>query len=214
MFIDPKPIVLVVGLLAGAFMLAMLSWSIAYPARRVWPPEVATRTMKILVWSMTILMVFFLGLFLPLNICMADNPKKQKYTDQVIIEHAELIPSSQYQHLSNVFLTIWNGTDKFIQVDTIEAQQESALLLSNRSRAAPAKDADRIQYPILIPPHSEFVMGPKGIFLQIRTTKPINAGSTFLLAVNLNDGRKLFADAKVLSADAEPTHHHHADGEC
>lgn len=56
---------LAVGLLAGAYMLGMLLWSIAYPQRRVWPPAKATTGFKVRVWSVTILMfgaAFTLGL--------------------------------------------------------------------------------------------------------------------------------------------------------
>jgi len=56
---------LTVGLLAGAYMLGMLLWSIAYPQRRVWPPEKATTGLKIRVWLMTTLIfaaAFMLGL--------------------------------------------------------------------------------------------------------------------------------------------------------
>ena len=42
------------GLLAGAYMLAMLLWSILYPERRLWPPRgEATSGLKFRVWFMT-----------------------------------------------------------------------------------------------------------------------------------------------------------------
>lgn len=56
---------LTVGLLAGAYMLGMLLWSIAYPQRRVWPPVEATAGLKIRVWLATTLIfaaAFTLGL--------------------------------------------------------------------------------------------------------------------------------------------------------
>ena len=62
--IEAYYLILTVGLLAGAYMLGMLLWSIAYPQRRVWPPIKATTGLKIRVWLMTTLIfaaAFVLG---------------------------------------------------------------------------------------------------------------------------------------------------------
>ena len=63
--IDPKPFILALGLLAGCYMLAILVWSIIRPDKRLWPPKEATDTVKIRVWTITVLIfatAFVLGL--------------------------------------------------------------------------------------------------------------------------------------------------------
>jgi len=65
MTIEPRILLLALGLAAGAYMLGMLLWSIARPERRVWPPDHATAAIKFRVWFMTVLIfaaAFFLGL--------------------------------------------------------------------------------------------------------------------------------------------------------
>ena len=65
MSIEAYYLTLAIGLLAGAYMLGMLLWSIIYPKRRVWPPVEATAGIKIRVWLMTTLIfaaAFVLGL--------------------------------------------------------------------------------------------------------------------------------------------------------
>lgn len=62
--IETHYLILLVGLLAGAYMLGMLLWSIVQPKRRIWPPDDATTAIKFRVWFMTILIfaaAFFLG---------------------------------------------------------------------------------------------------------------------------------------------------------
>ena len=136
--------------------------------------------------------------------------EKQTYPDQVIIEHAELIPSSAGQNFSRIFLSIWNGTNRSVQVVSIDTQQGPASLTFGGSQKTSTNNSDTLEFPIYIPPRSEFVTRPKGLFLQIAETKPTKFGSTFLLIVKLSDGRQLFVDAEILSHDAQPTHHHHA----
>ena len=63
--IEASYLTLAIGLLAGAYMLGMLLWSIIDPQRRVWPPVEATVGIKIRVWLMTTLIfaaAFMLGL--------------------------------------------------------------------------------------------------------------------------------------------------------
>ena len=63
--IEPKILFLIIGMLAGIYMLGMLLWSIVYPERRIWPPTRATNMVKIRVWLMTVAIftaAFFLGL--------------------------------------------------------------------------------------------------------------------------------------------------------
>ena len=63
--IDPKPLVLAAGLLAGSDMLAILSWSIIRTDKRLWPPKEATDAVKLRVWPITVLIfgaAFVLGL--------------------------------------------------------------------------------------------------------------------------------------------------------
>lgn len=136
--------------------------------------------------------------------------EKQTYPDQVVIEHAELIPSSADQYRSRIFLSIWNGTNRSIQVESIDTQQGSASLTVDGNQKTSAKNSGKLQFPIYIPPRSEFVTRPNGLFLQITESKPTKVGSTLLLIVKLSDGRQLFVDAEILSHDAQPTHHHHA----
>lgn len=137
--------------------------------------------------------------------------EKQTYPDQVIIEHAELIPSSAGQNFSRIFLSIWNGTNRSVQVVSIDTQQGPASLTFGEGQKTSANNSDKLQFPIYIPPRSEFVTRPNGLFLQITNTKPIVVGSTFLLTVNLSDGQQLFVGAKILGEDANPTHHHHTE---
>ncbi|MDD9908713.1 MAG: isoprenylcysteine carboxylmethyltransferase family protein [Ahrensia sp.] len=62
--IDLKLIILAVGLLAGSYMLAILTWSIIRPDKRLWPPKEATDVVKLRVWAITILIftaAFVLG---------------------------------------------------------------------------------------------------------------------------------------------------------
>lgn len=63
--IEASYLTLTVGMLAGAYMLGMLLWSVIQPQRRVWPPVKATAGIKIRVWLMTTLIfaaAFMLGL--------------------------------------------------------------------------------------------------------------------------------------------------------
>ena len=63
--IEANYLALTVGLLAGAYMLGMLLWSVIQPQQRVWPPVKATAGIKIRVWLMTTLIfaaAFMLGL--------------------------------------------------------------------------------------------------------------------------------------------------------
>ena len=62
--IEPRLLILAVGMMAGAYMLGMLFWSIIRPERRVWPPDHPTAAIKFRVWFMTVLIfaaAFFLG---------------------------------------------------------------------------------------------------------------------------------------------------------
>ena len=64
MSIEPIILILIIGMMAGAYMLGMLLWSVVYPKRRVWPPDNATRAIKFRVWFMTVTIfaaAFFLG---------------------------------------------------------------------------------------------------------------------------------------------------------
>lgn len=55
MAIDPKVLVLTVGLLSGCYMFAILTWSIVIPYRRLWPPKNATDSVKFRIWIITVL---------------------------------------------------------------------------------------------------------------------------------------------------------------
>lgn len=156
------------------------------------------------------LQISILAFFLSQSSYITYALEKQTYPDQVIIEHAELIPSSAGQNFSRIFLSIWNGTNRSIQVESIDTQKGPAFLKVDGNQKTSAKNSDTLEFPIYIPPRSEFVTRPKGLFLQIAETKPTKFGSTFLLIVKLSDGRQLFVDAEILSHDAQPTHHHHA----
>lgn len=62
---EPRLLILAVGLMAGAYMLGVLLWSIARPEQRVWPPDHATAAIKFRVWFITVLIfaaAFLLGL--------------------------------------------------------------------------------------------------------------------------------------------------------
>jgi len=62
--IEPHILIVAVGMMAGAYMLGILLWSIAQPERRIWPPDNATTAIKFRVWFMTILIftaAFLLG---------------------------------------------------------------------------------------------------------------------------------------------------------
>ncbi len=48
-------LLLAIGLLAAASLIAMLLWSIAFPAKRLWPPVVSTRANRIGVWVLSLL---------------------------------------------------------------------------------------------------------------------------------------------------------------
>ena len=64
MSIEPRILTLIIGIMAGTYMLGMLLWSIAYPERRIWPPDNATTAIKFRVWFMTVTIfaaAFFLG---------------------------------------------------------------------------------------------------------------------------------------------------------
>lgn len=43
-----------VGGLAGCYLLAAFGWSIAFPKRRIWPPKQATTSIKLRVWLATV----------------------------------------------------------------------------------------------------------------------------------------------------------------
>lgn len=56
--------IVIVGMMAGAYMLGILLWSIVRPERRIWPPDNATTAIKVRVWVMTVLIfvaAFLLG---------------------------------------------------------------------------------------------------------------------------------------------------------
>ena len=164
-----------------------------------------------LLFSMrAIIQIFITAYFITQSICVAHTLEKPAYPDQVVIEHAELIQSSAGQSFSRIFLSIWNGTNRSVQVVSIDTQLGPASLTSGKSENSSTKNNDKLQFPIYIPPRSEFVTRPNGLFLQITETKPTKVGSTILLEVTLSDGRQLFVNAVVLSHDSQPTHHHHA----
>jgi protein-S-isoprenylcysteine O-methyltransferase Ste14 len=57
-------LIFAVGMMAGAYMLGVVLWSIVQPERRLWPPDNATTATKLRVWLVTILIftaAFFLG---------------------------------------------------------------------------------------------------------------------------------------------------------
>ena len=63
--VELRILFLIIGMMAGTYMLGMLLWSIVHPERRVWPPTKATNMVKIRVWLMTVSIfaaAFFLGL--------------------------------------------------------------------------------------------------------------------------------------------------------
>ncbi len=45
---------IVTGGIAGLYLLGAFAWSIAFPARRVWPPKEATTGIKVRVWMATV----------------------------------------------------------------------------------------------------------------------------------------------------------------
>lgn len=56
---------ILIGVIAGLYLIGALAWSIAYPERRIWPPKEATTGIKIRVWSATIAIfsaTFLLGI--------------------------------------------------------------------------------------------------------------------------------------------------------
>lgn len=61
--IEASYLTLTFGMLAGAYMLGMLLWSVIQPQRRVWPPVKATAGTKIRVWLMTTLIFASASIF-------------------------------------------------------------------------------------------------------------------------------------------------------
>ncbi len=53
MLVDPRILVLAIGIAAAGYMLGMLLWSIARPDQRTWPPQLATTVIKFRVWVIT-----------------------------------------------------------------------------------------------------------------------------------------------------------------
>ncbi len=49
-----ETLAVLVGGIAGCYLLAAFGWSIAFPERRIWPPKEATATIKLRVWLATI----------------------------------------------------------------------------------------------------------------------------------------------------------------
>lgn len=52
-----------IGGIAGLFVLGALAWSFAFPQKRTWPPKKATNGIELLVWTATI--AIFAAAFLP-----------------------------------------------------------------------------------------------------------------------------------------------------
>jgi len=66
MLIEIKILTVLIGGIAGLYLIGALAWSIAYPDRRIWPPKKATTGIKVRVWAATIAIfsaTFLLGIF-------------------------------------------------------------------------------------------------------------------------------------------------------
>lgn len=65
MLTEIKILTVLIGGIAGLYLIGTLAWSIAYPEHRIWPPKKATKSIKIRVWAATIaifLATFVLGI--------------------------------------------------------------------------------------------------------------------------------------------------------
>ena len=65
MLTEFKILTVLIGGIAGLYLIGALAWSIAYPDRRIWPPKKATTGIKVRVWAATIAIfsaTFLLGI--------------------------------------------------------------------------------------------------------------------------------------------------------
>jgi len=51
---DAKLLWLSLGFFAAVTMIAMIVWSILFPDKRIWPPNISTPTNRIFVWAITL----------------------------------------------------------------------------------------------------------------------------------------------------------------
>lgn len=156
-------------------------------------------------------LIAYLVIFLFLHSSYAGEVEKKKYAGQIAIEHAELIPSSGDKFSAKAIATIWNGKKKTVLLKSIQSTKGSTELMSHFKFDDNGNSPSPIDLPVFIPPNSEFVMKPKGIFLHVETEQPIIPGQHFPLDIKLSEGGKKLVNAKILQLGSEPTDHHHGD---
>ena len=156
----------------------------------------------------------FVAVFmLSFQLSHANEGDKQLYAGEVVIEHAELIPEIDEKLSAKAIVTIWNGTNETVVLESITPELGTAELMSYFMFDANGNSPSFTSFPVYIPPSSEFVMKPNGIFLLVKTKRPLLSGQNFDLKVQLNKGIQKTIKAKILESGASPTHHHHGVGD-
>lgn len=122
---------------------------------------------------------------------------------QVLVEHAEIVPTGN-NHFAG-YLTIWNGTgsDKFIEGISIEGFVDVDLARRSRSGVTRTTPASAIVH---VPAKSELHMDDDTLFVLMDSGAPPTAPK---VVVSFDDGTDVTMTGRVLRSGSPRTDHHH-----
>ena len=160
--------------------------------------------------SARITVIFSLILTASWIINPASGLEKNTFKDQVKIEHAEIILSSDNSQMAEAYSVIWNGTKKALNIRSFKGQDTTVLLVNTKDKGDGQLETIPSSLPRYIPPRSEFVMKKNGHYLLVPSDNLTENSKGYLFTVELDSGRQITAIADVMTAGTEPLDHHHA----
>lgn len=145
----------------------------------------------------------------------SDNqPDHANSSQDLAVEHAELLIPGRDGAAAEGYLTIWNGTTS--QKDLLEVRSDAfgrvAILRTKFREGEP--QALQVEGVLPIPGHAELRMLPDGIRLMM--TKPIAGSAERIdsrLTLVFEGGLERDVVADVVATRAQLTRHHHGDGD-
>jgi copper(I)-binding protein len=135
-------------------------------------------------------------------------------SQEIAVEHAEIVLSPPGARMMAGYLAIWNGTGAQAGLVSVESHMFGSISIHNTIVTGDVARMRPVEGPIPIPGHSELLMKRGGIHLMMSDPKgPLAAGDAVPIALVFEDGSRIATSARLLALGGKTIDHHHGEAD-
>jgi copper(I)-binding protein len=136
-------------------------------------------------------------------------------SQELVVEHAEIVLAPPGAMMMAGYLTIWNGTRTQAELRSVESDTFGSVSIHRTLVSGDVARMRPVEGSLPIPGQSELLMKRGSIHLMLADPKnPLVEGQAIAMTLVFEDGRRLEALARLFAPGTKATDHHHggADG--